>query len=191
MAGFTGRKRPNPPERPKNGPVLRVRPAPGRPSRGLLQAGPHRLPCALGRGGVTAIKREGDGGTPIGRMRLLSAFRRRGRLPGLALALPVRWVDPARDGWCDAPRHPAYNRPVRLPFPASHERLARGDRLYDCGIVLDWNVTSRARGRGSAIFMHIARKGFFPTEGCVALAPRDLRRLAPLLRPGAVLVVSR
>ncbi|WAJ29620.1 L,D-transpeptidase family protein [Antarcticirhabdus aurantiaca] len=193
MAGFTGRKTRLRGEKPGKPPVLAVRPAPGagRPSRGILQAGPHRIPCALGRGGVTAFKREGDGGTPIARMRILSAFRRRGRLPGLAVSLPVRWVDPARDGWCDAPSHPAYNRPVRLPFAASHETLARADRLYDCGLVLDWNVSARARHRGSAIFLHIAKAGYRPTEGCVALHPRDLLRIAPLLRPGVALIVSR
>ncbi|WP_342586518.1 L,D-transpeptidase family protein [Mangrovicella endophytica] len=147
--------------------------------------------CALGRSGTTIRKREGDGGTPVAAMSLLSAFRRSGRLPGLRSTLPSRMVRERVDGWCDAPTHPAYNRPVRLPFPASTESLARPDRLYDFAVVLDWNVRQRARHRGSAIFLHIARPDYAPTEGCVAVSPRDMLRLAPHLRKGATLRVCR
>jgi len=81
----------------------------------------------------------------------------------------------ADDGWCDAPTHPAYNRPVRLPFAASHETMWRTDALYDICIVLDWNMEpGRARDRGSAIFAHLAKDGYRPTEGCIALARRDM-----------------
>ena len=97
----------------------------------------------------------------------------------------------ADDGWCDAPAHACYNRPVRLPFAASHERMMREDRLYDAGLVLDWNITSRRRHKGSAIFFHIAREGFRPTEGCIAVAPAVMRRLLKVLRPGAEFRVIR
>ncbi|KQT87457.1 L,D-transpeptidase family protein [Aurantimonas sp. Leaf443] len=168
-----------------------VRRSPLSPTRGILAAGPLRLACALGRSGTSILKREGDGATPVAAMALLSAFRRGRRVPGLATTLPLRRVVPGRDGWCDASGHAAYNRPVRLPFPASTESLARDDRLYDAGFVLDWNVRCRARNRGSAIFLHVAREGYAPTEGCVALSPGDLRRLLPFLRPGTVLRVLR
>src|SRR5690606_8885323 len=112
------------------------------------------MACALGRSGVTARKREGDGGTPIATMRVLGGFYRRGGgfHPGTRLEMRVIRE---RDGWCDAPADRNYNRPVRLPYPASHERMLRADGLYDVCIVLDWNVRHRVRGRGSAIFMHI------------------------------------
>ncbi|SDO23947.1 L,D-peptidoglycan transpeptidase YkuD, ErfK/YbiS/YcfS/YnhG family [Aureimonas jatrophae] len=169
--------------------VILVRTAPGNRSRGIVQAGPLRLPCALGRSGPTSRKREGDGATPIASMRLLWAYRPP-CLPGPRppVLLPTRHTRP-HDGWCDAPRHPSYNRPVRLPFPASTESMRRGDRLYDLVVVLDWNLRNRRRFRGSAIFLHVAREGFAPTEGSVALHPRDLLRLAPFLRPGVRLVV--
>jgi L,D-peptidoglycan transpeptidase YkuD (ErfK/YbiS/YcfS/YnhG family) len=80
---------------------------------------------------------------------------------------------------------------VRLPFPASAERMLRDDRLYDGVVVLDWNVRRRARGLGSAIFVHVARPGYAPTEGCVALSRRDLGRLAPHLKAGLRLTVRR
>jgi L,D-peptidoglycan transpeptidase YkuD (ErfK/YbiS/YcfS/YnhG family) len=90
----------------------------------------------------------------------------------------------AKDGWCDAPDHGAYNRHVRLPFRASHETLIRDDVLYDFGFVLDWNIVSRRRGAGSAIFLHVAKPGFPPTQGCVALKRRDLLTLMPHIRRG-------
>lgn len=176
--------------KPQNTGEIVVRAAPLDPKQGIVAAGPLRLRCALGRSGIGTPKREGDGRTPLGAMRLLSAYRRGGR-PGLPQwTLPTRRVRPD-DGWCDEARHGAYNRPVRLPFPASAERMMRDDRLYDVVVVLDWNVRTRARGLGSAIFLHIARPGYRPTEGCVAVSPRDMGRLAPFLRPGARLVTRR
>ena len=99
----------------------------------------------------------------------------------------------ADEGWCDAPGHGAYNAPVRLPFPASHEKLQRQDRLYDIAVVLSWNMagSGRLRNRGSAIFMHVARTGFVPTEGCIALSERDLRRLLTVMDAGTKLRIER
>jgi len=88
--------------------------------------------------------------------------------------VPVEPIAPL-DGWCDDPAHRAYNRQVRLPFDASHEVLWRDDHVYDVIGVLGWNDDPVERGRGSAIFLHLAREDGRPTEGCVALAPRDLR----------------
>lgn len=171
--------------------VIMVRRAPGSGTRGLLAAGSLRIPCVLGRTRTTIFKREGDGATPVASMRLLSAWHRQGRMARPAARLPIRGVRSGVDLWCDAPTHPAYNRHVRSPFSASAESLARADRLYDFVVVLDWNISARARHRGSAIFLHIAREGFPPTEGCVAVAPKDMLRLAPLLGPGTRLVVTR
>lgn len=172
-------------------PVLMVRRAPGNPRRGILCAGPLRLPCALGRSGTTICKREGDGATPVAAMDVLSAWHRPGRMARPAAPLPIRRIRADVDGWCDAPDHAAYNRHVRLPFPASAERMARADQLYNFVVVLDWNIRQRGRGRGSAIFLHVAKPGYPPTQGCVAVAPADMLRLAPYLRRGARLVVQR
>jgi len=156
--------------------ILMVRVSPRDRLKALVQFGPLTFQAALGRGGVTSFKREGDGGTPRARMAVLSGFRKGGMLTPDRAGLKLRRAG-GRDGWCDAPGHGRYNRPVRLPFPASHETLLRNDVLYDFGFVLDWNIRSRRRGMGSAIFLHIARADYAPTEGCVALAEADLRRL--------------
>lgn len=144
--------------------------------RAFLRVGGLFLRCALGRSGVTARKREGDGATPAGRYRLLKLFYRRDRRARPTAQVPLGALRP-NQGWCEAPRHGAYNRPLRLPSPAGHETMWRADHLYDLVGVLDWNIVPRASYRGSAIFLHLARPDYAPTEGCIALTPRDLSRL--------------
>jgi L,D-peptidoglycan transpeptidase YkuD (ErfK/YbiS/YcfS/YnhG family) len=169
--------------------AIAVRMRPGRPAQCLVSAGGRVLPGALGRSGISAFKREGDGATPLARMQLLRGYFRRGRMAA-ASPLPLAAIH-ADMGWCDAPSDPNYNRPVRLPFCASHEEMKRSDRLYDAVIVLDWNVRPRARNRGSAIFLHVARPEFLPTEGCVAISPAAMRWLLPRVSRRTVLRVIR
>jgi L,D-peptidoglycan transpeptidase YkuD (ErfK/YbiS/YcfS/YnhG family) len=147
--------------------------------------------CALGSSGVVpaAVKREGDGASPAGAWPLRRVLYRADRRPAPPTALPAQALRPD-DGWCDAPDHAAYNRPVRLPYPASAEPLWRDDGLYDLIVVLGHNDDPVVPGAGSAIFLHLARSDFAPTQGCIALAPDDLERLLRLARPGDVLVIS-
>jgi L,D-peptidoglycan transpeptidase YkuD (ErfK/YbiS/YcfS/YnhG family) len=146
------------------------------------------VPAAVGRTGRTTRKREGDGATPIGSMALLSGFRRGERPLRVQTQLPIRLI---REDmlWCDQPDDPNYNRLVKAPFRPSHEEMKRKDGLYDVCLVMDWNVTSRSRNRGSAIFFHLIRPGYQPTEGCIAIHPRDMRRILPYLRKGTVVRV--
>ena len=144
--------------------------------RGLLIADGLRVPCALGRSGVARRKREGDGATPAGRLALVAVFYRPDRVPRPTTSLPVFPLRPD-SGWCDDPSDRHYNRAVRLPFEAAHERLWQADRLYDVVVILDYNLARPERGAGSAIFLHIASAGFSPTEGCVAIAMLAMRRI--------------
>jgi L,D-peptidoglycan transpeptidase YkuD (ErfK/YbiS/YcfS/YnhG family) len=155
---------------------------PREPQTGILRVGNFIIPCALGKGGIGTLKREGDGKTPFASMNVLFGFYRTDRWPVMARS---PWMLPvAHDlGWCDAPHDQNYNRAVLRPYPASHETLARGDGLYDCVIVLNWNVQPRARNCGSAIFIHIARDGYKPTEGCIAVSRLDMIRLVKVLTP--------
>ena len=132
--------------------------------------------AALGRGGIRQDKHEGDGATPSGALPLRRVLYRADRTPRPDCAVAVEPLAPD-DGWCDDPAHPDYNRMIRLPHPARHEALWRDDGVYDIIGVLGWNDQPAVRDRGSAIFLHIARPDFAPTEGCVALALPDLRHL--------------
>ncbi|MDE1896890.1 MAG: L,D-transpeptidase family protein [Rhodospirillales bacterium] len=129
--------------------------------------------AAFGRGGITTQKHEGDGGTPVGLLRLVRVLYRADRLPPPRCAVPLEPISPA-DGWCDDVADAAYNKPVRLPYPASHEELWREDGVYDVIGVLDWNLAPIMPGRGSAIFFHVATPDYAPTAGCVALALPDV-----------------
>jgi len=94
------------------------------------------------------------------------------------------------DGWCDDPHDRNYNRHVRHPYGASAERLWRADGLYDLVIVIGHNDRPRVRGRGSAVFIHVAGPGLAPTAGCIALRLPDLVRLIGRLSRGTVLNVA-
>jgi L,D-peptidoglycan transpeptidase YkuD (ErfK/YbiS/YcfS/YnhG family) len=132
-----------------------------------------RLKCALGRAGIVRQKREGDGASPAGSFLMRSLLYRPDREGRPLTGLPARALAP-KDGWCDDPSDPAYNRPVELPYKARAEQLWREDRLYDLVVPLGYNDDPAVPGKGSAIFLHIAKDDYGPTEGCIALARADL-----------------
>jgi L,D-peptidoglycan transpeptidase YkuD (ErfK/YbiS/YcfS/YnhG family) len=162
--------------------LIRVFRSPLDARRGRLVAGSLVLPCALGRAGVTRRKREGDGASPVGRFGILQGYYRADRVPRPRTALPLRALRPD-DGWCDDPADRCYNRPVRLPWPTSHEALWRADDLYDIVLDLSWNRGPIRPGRGSAIFLHLAKPGYEPTAGCIAVDARMARRLLERIGP--------
>lgn len=144
------------------------------------------LPCSIGKGGISATKREGDGATPAGIHRIVGLLYRPDRI-----ASPAAWALPIgpRDLWSDASDDAAYNQWVRAPYPHSHERLRRADPLYDLVLLTDWNWPEARPGRGSAIFLHQWRRPGYPTEGCIAFSRADLRWLAARVQPGTGIIV--
>ena len=168
---------------------LSVRRQPGARSQGWLIAGRLRFKVALGRGGIKADKREGDGATPRGRFRLVRLWWRADRRPPPTTRLPLRRIRP-QDAWCEDPTDRRYNHPVQRATGQSGDRLWRGDQLSDVIIELNHNTRPRVAGRGSAVFMHVARPGFAPTAGCVALAPKSLLRLLERIGPKTRISIS-
>ena len=151
-----------------------------------LRFGGRMFPCSIGKGGITACKREGDGATPRGVHHITGCLFRPDRM-----AQPVPWAIPIgpRDLWSDDTGRTDYNHMVRTPYTGSHERLSRSDPLYDLVLLTDWNWPDAVVGRGSAIFLHRWRRPGYPTEGCIAFSPENLLRITRAIRPGARLTV--
>ncbi|HVZ99515.1 MAG TPA: L,D-transpeptidase family protein [Caulobacterales bacterium] len=146
--------------------------------------------CVLGRGGVCAAraKSEGDGASPAGVWPMRRVLYRPDREPPPATVLSCAALSPD-DGWCDAPADPAYNRPVKHPYPASAERLWREDHAYDLIVVLGFNDAPPAPYRGSAIFLHLAQPDWRPTEGCVAVTRETMLTVLAAAAPDDTLAI--
>lgn len=149
-------------------------------TRGVIRAGAWTFPVALGRSGIRANKREGDGGTPRGIFHPVRIWWRADRLKRPHSHLPLRRIGPS-DAWCEDPRDRRYNRPFKRSANEPGDVLSRHDHLYDLVVEIDHNTRPVVAGRGSAVFIHLARNGFTPTSGCVALSRRDLIRLVERL----------
>jgi L,D-peptidoglycan transpeptidase YkuD (ErfK/YbiS/YcfS/YnhG family) len=169
--------------------AIRIRTAAGDPRRGWLTAGGQTIPVALGRGGIKANKREGDGGTPKGTFRPRQLWWRADRHPRPRTFLAVRAIGP-EDAWCEDPSSRHYNQPVRLDRADSGDRLKRDDHLYDFIIAIDHNSSPRIKGRGSAVFLHLARENFGPTAGCVSMTKSAMLRLLRRLGPETKILIE-
>jgi L,D-peptidoglycan transpeptidase YkuD (ErfK/YbiS/YcfS/YnhG family) len=169
--------------------TLRVQTLSARAKIGHVSFGWRSTRCALGRSGARTLKREGDGATPIGTWHILRVLYRHDRIQRPRTVLPVTAMQ-RHYGWCDDPRDRNYNRAVQLPYPASTEALFRADAVYDIVVILDHNTRPRRRGAGSAIFMHLARRGYTPTEGCIALSLTHMRQLLAQITPGTRICIG-
>jgi L,D-peptidoglycan transpeptidase YkuD (ErfK/YbiS/YcfS/YnhG family) len=145
--------------------------------------------CAIGPGGIAMKGGEGDGITPRGLWPVCEIFYRADRIEKPKTNLPLRAIH-KDDGWCDAPGDPRYNRLVTLPYPASAENMWREDHLYDLVAVLGYNDDPVVAGRGSAIFLHLARPDFSATHGCVALSHADALAAIEQLQPGDMVQIG-
>jgi L,D-peptidoglycan transpeptidase YkuD (ErfK/YbiS/YcfS/YnhG family) len=171
-------------------PMIHIRPRPQRRSQAWLVAGQRTVRAALGRSGIKAAgaKREGDGATPSGQFHPVRLWWRADRLLRPRTFLPVRRIGP-HDAWCEDPANRRYNQSFQRSASEPGDRLLRSDGLYDLIIEIDHNTRPRVAGRGSAIFLHVARTGFAPTAGCVALTRKDLLRLLSRLSPRTRIII--
>lgn len=159
---------------------------------GLLSFNNNVHNCSLGKTGITALKAEGDGATPIGNFKILYGFYRSDRIQLPATLIPMIPITKTM-GWCDDAQNASYNQLVTLPNRFSHEKLMRDDRLYDVCLVLDYNIPRNisylGRNKGSAIFLHITRKQNAPTQGCIAVEPKLMMRLLPSLSSNTIIKI--
>ncbi len=145
--------------------------------------------CAIGKSGVSADKKEGDGATPVGCFPIREVFYRADRISKPESVFPTRELTPD-DGWCDDSKDPNYNKQVKLPYRASAENLWREDNLYDVIVVLGYNDDPPVPGKGSAIFIHIARENYSPTAGCIALNLNDLLEILKTINKDVLVCVE-
>jgi L,D-peptidoglycan transpeptidase YkuD (ErfK/YbiS/YcfS/YnhG family) len=169
--------------------AIRVHAAAGDPCRGWLMAGLNAIPVALGRGGIIANKREGDGGTPKGTFRPRKLWWRADRFTRPQTFLPVRAIR-ADDAWCEDPKSRHYNRPLKLRADYGGDRLMRDDHLYDFIIEIDHNTRPTIAGRGSAVFLHLARTNFSPTAGCVSMTRSAMLHLLRQIGPDTRIIIG-
>jgi len=128
--------------------------------------------CALGKGGVKKKEKEGDNITPKGTFKILNIYYRADRIKKLKLFIKKIKIK-KNMGWCDDPKSQYYNKQIRLPSRFSHEKLYRHDNLYDLIAVINYNIKPIIKNKGSAIFLHIAKKNYEPTKGCIAIKKRN------------------
>lgn len=169
--------------------LVRVFRAAGNPQRGWLSAEGWTIPVALGRGGIKANKREGDGGTPRGIFRPRQLWWRADRHCRPKTFLKTRPIR-REDAWCEDPNDRHYNRPIRLVRGQGGDRLTREDHLYDFIVEIDHNTAPRIAGRGSAVFLHLARSNFSPTAGCVSMTAAAMLRLLRRMGPQTRIVIG-
>ncbi len=169
--------------------VIRIHASAGHPSRGWLIAANQATPIALGRGGIRSNKFEGDGATPRGVFRPVRLWWRADRHIRPRTFLPVRAIKPA-DAWSEDPTDRHYNRPIRRDGDQPGDRLTRDDHLYDFIVEIDYNTRPRIAGRGSAVFLHLARENYSPTAGCVGMTASAMRRLLSRIGPSTSIVIS-
>jgi L,D-peptidoglycan transpeptidase YkuD (ErfK/YbiS/YcfS/YnhG family) len=143
---------------------------------GYLKYKNFKFRCSLGKAGVKKKMTDGDNITPKGTFKLLRVFYRQDKVKKIKTKLKTTIIK-KNFGWCDDPKSIFYNKLIKLPFKESHEKLYRADNIYDLFVVLNYNINPIIKNKGSAIFIHIAKRSFNKTAGCIALTKKDLLTL--------------
>ena len=149
----------------------------------------YKLRCASGKRGFTNNKKEGDGKTPKGSFKLLSIFYRKDRISKIKSVLRKRIIK-KKTGWCDDPNSTSYNQLINFPFDESAEKFWIKKNIYDVIIILNYNLKPTMKKKGSAIFIHIARRDYLPTKGCIAINKRDMMLLISKIKTSTKIIVN-
>ncbi len=136
----------------------------------------YKVKCAIGKRGIGKKRREGDLITPKGLFRIKKVYFRKDRVKSLKTKISIEPIT-KNMGWCDDPESNRYNQLIRYPFRFTSEKLYRNDNIYDIILVLDFNTKPVKKNKGSAIFLHVAKKNYKPTRGCVAIKKNELKKL--------------
>ena len=148
----------------------------------------YKIKCSIGKEGITRNKKEGDLKTPKGKFKLKLIFYRKDKIKILKTSLKKIAIQ-KNMGWCDDIKSKKYNKLISFPFKYSAEKLWRKDNIYDVAIVLNYNLNPVKKNKGSAIFLHIAKKNYIPTRGCIAINRKDMLNLTTNLKKNSAIII--
>jgi len=148
----------------------------------------YKAKCAVGKRGISIKKKEGDFITPKGTFKIREIFYRKDRVQNLITRLK-KTVIRKNMGWCDDPKSKKYNKLIYFPFKHSAEKLYRRENIYDIILVLNFNMNPVKKNKGSAIFIHVAKKNFQPTQGCIALDKSELIKMVKSIKINTIVKI--
>ena len=154
-----------------------------------LSLGDYKVKCAIGKRGISNKKKEGDLTTPKGVYRIKGIFYRKDKIKKLKSIIKKKVIKKSM-GWCDDPKSKDYNKLIKYPFKYNSEKLFRSDNIYDIVVVLDFNMNPTKKNKGSAIFIHVAKKNLSPTKGCVAIKKKELKKIVRLISKKVKIIIS-
>ena len=149
----------------------------------------YRIKCAIGKRGIGNKKREGDKITPKGKFKIKTILYRKDRVSHFRSKITKLSIK-KNMGWCDDPKSKKYNKLIRLPFKGSAEKLYRGDNTYDIILVLNYNLNPIRKGKGSAIFIHVAKKNYKNTLGCIAVSKKNLKKIIKKINKSTIVNIN-
>ena len=149
----------------------------------------YNVKCAVGKRGIKIKKREGDLITPKGKYKVMYIFFRKDRISNLKTIIPKLSIN-KNMGWCNDPKSKKYNKLIKFPYKYSAEKLYRADNIYDLILVLNYNNNPVIKNKGSAIFIHVAKKNYKSTEGCVAVSKKDLKKIVNKIEKKTIINIS-
>ena len=156
---------------------------------GYLKYKDFKFKCALGKSGIGKKREEGDNITPKGVFNVIKIYYRKDRLKKLPSKFTLTEIK-KNMGWCDDPKSRKYNQPIKLPTKYNHENLYRKDNTYDLILVLNYNMKPTIKNKGSAIFIHVAKKNYKKTAGCIAIRKFDLIRLIKEIKQNTRVIIN-
>ena len=154
-----------------------------------LTYGENKVKCAIGKRGINFKRKEGDLITPRGNFKVINIFFRKDRIKDLKTKIKKIPIHKGI-GWCDDPLSNKYNKLIRYPFKYNSEKLFRSDNIYDIILVLNYNMKPTIKNKGSAIFIHVAKKNYKKTLGCIAVSKISLLKIIKKLNRKSIVEIS-
>ena len=149
----------------------------------------YKIKCSIGKRGIGTKKKEGDKITPKGKFKIKAILYRKDRISNFKSKIMKLSIQ-KNMGWCDDPHSKHYNKLIKFPFKYSAEKLYRNDNIYDIILVLNYNFNPIRKGKGSAIFIHVAKKNYKKTLGCIAISKKDLKKIIKKINKGTTVNID-